>query len=68
MNVSFRKIQWIVTGAALVLVGALEAGTWLRAESAEAGDQRARLGLSDEETLVTTEMLPNVPVRELPSP
>ena len=60
MSVSLRKIQWIAAGAALVLVGALAAGTWLRAESAEVGDQRTRLGLSDEETLVRTEMLPNV--------
>jgi hypothetical protein len=68
MRVSFRKIQWIVAGAALVLVGALAAGTWLRAESAEVGDQRTRLGLSDEEKLVRTEMLPNVPGKRLPSP
>ena len=38
MNVSFRKIQWIVAGAALVLVGALAAGTWFRADSAQVGD------------------------------
>ena len=65
MSVSFRKIQWMVAGAALVLVGALAAGTWLRAESAEVGDQRTRLGLSDEEKLVTTEMLPNVPGKRI---
>jgi quercetin dioxygenase-like cupin family protein len=65
MRVSFRKIQWIVAGAALVLVGALAAGTWLRAESAEVGDQRTRLGLSDEEKLVRTEMLPNVPGKRI---
>jgi quercetin dioxygenase-like cupin family protein len=65
MSVSLRKIQWIAAGAALVLVGALAAGTWLRAESAEVGDQRTRLGLSDEETLVRTEMLPNVPGKRI---
>jgi hypothetical protein len=36
MSISFRKIQWIVAGAALVLVGALAAG--FRADSAEVGD------------------------------
>jgi hypothetical protein len=61
--VSIRKIQRIVAGAALVLVGALAAGTWFRADSAEVDDQRTRLGLSDEETLVRTELLPNVPGR-----
>ena len=35
MSISFRKIQWIVAGAALVLVGALAAGTWFRADSAQ---------------------------------
>jgi quercetin dioxygenase-like cupin family protein len=60
MSVSFRKIQWIVAGAALVLIGALAAGTWFRADSAQVGEQRTRLGLSDEEKLVMTEMLPNV--------
>jgi hypothetical protein len=39
MSISFTKIQWIVTGAALVLVGALAAGTWFRADSAEVSDQ-----------------------------
>ena len=39
MSISFRKIQWIVAGAALVLVGALAAGTWFRADSAEVGEQ-----------------------------
>ena len=65
MSISFRKIQWIVAGAALVLVGALAAGTWFRADSAEVGDQRTRLGISDEEKLVTTEMLPNVPGKRI---
>ena len=65
MSVSLRKIQWIAAGAALVLVGALAAGTFLRAESAEVGEQRTRLGLSDEETLVRTEMLPNVPGKRI---
>src|SRR5262250_3796867 len=65
MSISFRKIQWIVPGAALVLVGALAAGTWFRADSAEVGDQRTRLGISDEEKLVTTEMLPNVPGKRI---
>lgn len=60
MSISFRKIQWIVAGAALVLVGALAAGTWFRADSAQVGDQRTRPGLSDEENLVRTEKLPNV--------
>src|SRR5262249_1347771 len=60
MSVSLRKIQWIAAGAALVLVGALAAGTWLRAESVEVGDQRTRL-----ETLVRTEMLPNVPGKRI---
>ena len=54
MSISFRKIQWIVAGAALVLVGALAAGTWFRADSAEVGDQRKLLGLNDEEKLVRT--------------
>jgi quercetin dioxygenase-like cupin family protein len=65
MSISFGKIRWIVAGAALVLVGALAAGTWLRAENAELDDQRTRLGLSDEEKLVTTEMLPNVPGKRI---
>src|SRR4030095_6288771 len=56
MSVSFRKIQSIVAGAALVLVGALAAGTWFRAESAAAGDQ---------EKLVRTEKLPNVPGKSI---
>ena len=42
MSISFRKIQWIVAGAALVLVGALAAGTWFRADSAEVGAQVKR--------------------------
>jgi hypothetical protein len=65
MSISFRKIKWIVAGAALVLVGALAAGTWFRADSAQVGDQRSRLGLSDEEKLVRTEMLPNVPGKRM---
>jgi len=65
MSISFRKIQWIVAGAALVLVGALAAGTWFRADSAQVGDQRTRLGLSDEEKLVRTEKLPNVPGKSI---
>ena len=65
MSISFRKIQWIVAGAALVLVGALAAGTWFRADSAQVDDQRTRLGLSDEEKLVRTEMLPNVPGKRI---
>ena len=64
MSISFRKIRWIVASA-LVLVGALAAGTWLRADSAEVGDQRTRLGLSREEKLVMTEMLPNVPGKRI---
>src|SRR5262249_40533017 len=65
MSLSLSKIQWIAAGAALVLVGALAAGAWLRAETAEVGDQRTRLGLSDEEKLVRTEMLPNVPGKRI---
>jgi hypothetical protein len=68
MSISLKKIQWIVAGAALVLVGALATGTRSQADSAEVGDQRTRLGLSDEEKLVMTEMLRTCPVRELPSP
>jgi quercetin dioxygenase-like cupin family protein len=52
MSISLKKIQWIVAGAALVLVGALAAGIWFRAESAVVGGQ---------EKLVSTEKLPNVP-------
>jgi quercetin dioxygenase-like cupin family protein len=52
MSISFRRIQWIVAGAALVLVGTLAVGTWFRAESAVVGDQ---------EKLVSTQKLPNVP-------
>jgi quercetin dioxygenase-like cupin family protein len=48
MSISFRQ----VAGAALVLAGALAAGTWFRAGSAEVGEQ---------EKLVRTEKLPNVP-------
>jgi quercetin dioxygenase-like cupin family protein len=51
MSISFRKIQWVVTGAALMLIGALAAGTWFGADSAQLGD---------EEKLVRTEKLPNV--------
>jgi hypothetical protein len=65
MNISFRKIHWILAGAALVLVGALATGTWLRAESAEEDDLRTRLGLSDVEKLVRTELLPNVPGKRI---
>ena len=65
MSISLKKIQWIVAGAALVLVGALATGTWSRADSADVGDQRTRLGLSDEEKLVMTEMLPNVPGKRI---
>jgi quercetin dioxygenase-like cupin family protein len=65
MSISFRKIQWIVAGAALVLVGALAAGTWFRADSAQVGDQQTRLGLSDEDKLVRTEKLPNVPGKSI---
>jgi peptide-methionine (R)-S-oxide reductase len=56
MSTSFRKIPWIAAGAALVLFGAL---------AAELDDQRTRLGLSDEEKLVRTEMLPNVPGKRI---
>ena len=65
MSISFRKIQWKVAGAALVLVGGLATGTWSRANSAEVGDQRTRLGLDDEEKLVMTEMLLNVPGKKI---
>lgn len=64
MNISFREIQWIVAAAALVLVGALAAGTWFRAD-AQVNDQRTRLGLSDEEELLRTELLPNVPGKRI---
>jgi hypothetical protein len=50
MSITFRK----VAGAALVLVGALAAGTWFRADSAQ---------LADEEKLVRTEKLPTCRVR-----
>jgi len=56
MGISFRKIQWIVAGAAWVLVGALAAGTWFRADSAE---------LSDKQKLVRTEKLSNVPGKSI---
>jgi quercetin dioxygenase-like cupin family protein len=56
MSISFRKIQWIVAGAALVLVSALAAGTWFRADSAEVGDQVKQ---------VRTEKLPNVPGKSI---
>jgi quercetin dioxygenase-like cupin family protein len=65
MSISFRKIQWKVAGAALVLVGTLAAGTWFRADSAQVGDQGKRLGLGGEEKLVSTEMLPNVPGKRI---
>jgi quercetin dioxygenase-like cupin family protein len=64
MSISFRKIQGIVAVAALVLVGSLAAGRWFRA-NAQVDDQRTRLGLSDEEKLVSTEMLPNVPGKRM---
>ena len=51
MSISFK-----MAGAALVLVGALAAGTWFRADSAEVGDQQK---------LVRTEMLPNVPAKRI---
>jgi hypothetical protein len=35
MSISFKKIQWIVAGAAFVLVGALATVTWSRADSAK---------------------------------
>jgi quercetin dioxygenase-like cupin family protein len=57
MSISFRKIQWIAAGAALVSVGALAAaGTWFRADSAELGDNQK---------LVRTEKLPNVPSKSI---
>jgi quercetin dioxygenase-like cupin family protein len=65
MSISLRKIQWIVASAALVLGGSLAAGTWFWADSAQVGDQRTRLGLSDEEKLVRTETLPNVPGKRI---
>ena len=65
MSISFMKIQWIMAGAALVLVAVLAGGTWSWAKSAQGGDQRTRLGLSDEEQLVTTELLPNVPGKRI---
>ena len=52
MSVSFRN----VAGVALVLAGALAAGTWFRADSAQLGD---------EEKLVQTEKLPNVPGKSI---
>src|SRR5262245_10037007 len=59
MNINYRKIQTIMAGVALVLVGVFAGGTW-SAKSAQGDDQRTRLGLSDEEQLVRTEILPNV--------
>jgi quercetin dioxygenase-like cupin family protein len=56
MSISFRKIRWIVPGAALVLVGALAAGTCFRADSAEVGDQVKQ---------VRTEKLGNVPGKSI---
>ena len=55
MSISFKKIQWIVAAAALVLVGALD-GTWFRADSAP---------IVDQENLVRTEKLPNVPGKSI---
>jgi len=52
MSNSFRKMA----GVALVLVGALTAGAWFRADSAQIGD---------EEKLVKTEKLPNVPGKSI---
>ena len=52
MRISFRKLA----GAALLLAGALAAGTWFRADSAVVGD---------EEKLVRTEKLPNVPGKSI---
>ena len=65
MSISFKKVKWIVAGAALVLVGGLAAGTLFGADSAQVDDQRTRLGLSDEEKLVITELLPNVPGKRI---
>ena len=56
MSISFTKTHWIVAGAALVLVGALTTGTWFRADSAQ---------LADEEKLVRTEKLPNLPGKSI---
>lgn len=64
MKISFWKIEWIVAFGALVLAGALAAGSGFRAD-AHVSDQRTRLGLSDEEELVMTEMLPNVPGKRI---
>ncbi len=44
MSISFRKIRWVVAGAALVLVFALAAGTWFRADSAQVGGEVADAG------------------------
>ena len=52
MSISFRKIQWIAAGAALVSVGVLATGTGFGADSAELGDKQK---------LARTEKLPNVP-------
>ena len=65
MSISFKKIKWIVAGAALVLVVGLTAGTLFGADSAQVDDQRTRLGLGDEEKLVMTELLPNVPGKRI---
>jgi quercetin dioxygenase-like cupin family protein len=56
MSISFRKIQWIVAGAALVFVGALAAGSWFRADCAVVGDKQY---------LVRSEKLPNVPGKSI---
>ena len=65
MSISFKKIQWIMAVAALVSVVGLAAGTLFGADSAQTNDQRTRLGLSDEEKLVITELLPNVPGKRI---
>jgi quercetin dioxygenase-like cupin family protein len=65
MSISFTPIQWIVAGAVLVLVGVLAAGTWSGADSAQVADQRTRLGLTDVEQLVRTELLSNVPGKRI---
>ena len=65
MSMLVRRIQSIASSAALMLVGALAAGAWFQAGGAEVADQRTRLGLSDEEELVITEMLPNVPGKRI---
>ncbi len=61
MSISFRKIQWIVAGTALVLVGALAAGTWFPADSARA----ASTGEGETVKTLFSERLPNVPGKTL---